>query len=547
MIIEPHNIDGDKIIKADLCLIGSGPASLTILDALKDLNLKIIIIPGGKFSFNKKNQKLYKGIIDEGSSHEPLTENRFREFGGSGNYWGGRCVPLDEIDFIKKKWIKNSGWPIKFSDFIKYYQEASKFLNISLYDKRKNFFTKNLKEIIKKMDDRYLTSKKLESWSPILNFKKKFLKIIKKDNIIVIDNSHLIKINTDNKKVTTINCKVDNQTFKIRSHKYVLACGGIENPRILLNSKNKFHPKGIGNANDLVGRFYMSHHAGIFLNLNPFNRKNIFYNYLKDSNGIYQRSRWWLNDKFQKKKRVGNAIFFLSYTANSKDMGAQGRLFELVKLSKQIISNKKNIFNFKIIKQIIKILFNLSIIRYAVMYSYLRLKKNRIPSVLPDLNSKYFGIYHQIEQTPCYNSQIKLDKKKDILGQQLVKLNLRFNSIDFKTVLKSHEYLIKRIKILKIGDLQKKYNKKILMQLFKNRINNNFNSMAHHIGTTRMGSSNKNGVVDKNCKVFGINNLFIAGSSVFPTSGHANPTFTIVALSLRLSKLLKKIYNVKKI
>ena len=130
-------------------------------------------------------------------------------------------------------------------------------------------------------------------------------------------------------------------------------------------------------------------------------------------------------------------------------MGAQGRLFEFVKLSKQIISNKKNIFNFKIIKQIIKILFNLSIIRYAVMYSYLRLKKNRIPSVLPDLNSKYFGIYHQIEQTPCYNSQIKLDKKKDILGQQLVKLNLRFNSIDFKTVLKSHEYLIKRIKILK--------------------------------------------------------------------------------------------------
>ena len=168
-------------------------------------------------------------------------------------------------------------------------------------------------------------------------------------------------------------------------------------------------------------------------------------------------------------------------------MGAQGRLFEFVKLSKQIISNKKNIFNFKIIKQIIKILFNLSIIRYAVMYSYLRLKKNRIPSVLPDLNSKYFGIYHQIEQTPCYNSQIKLDKKKDILGQQLVKLNVRFNSIDFKTFLKSHEYLIKRIKMLRIGDLQKKYDKKILMQLFKNRINN-FNSMAHHIGTTRMGS-----------------------------------------------------------
>jgi len=135
-------------------------------------------------------------------------------------------------------------------------------------------------------------------------------------------------------------------------------------------------------------------------------------------------------------------------------------------------------------------------------------------------------------------------KKKYIFGQQLVKLNLRFNPIDFKTILKSHEYLIKKINKLKIGNFQKKYDKKFLMQLLKKQIKN-FNSIAHHIGTTRMGSSKKNGVVDKNCKVFGINNLFIAGSSVFPTSGHANPTLTIVALSLRLSNFLKKSYNAK--
>ena len=544
MIIKLHNLDNNKIFKADICLIGSGPASLTILEGLKKTNLKIIIIPGGKFNFDKKNQNLYEGIVSKYTYHEPLTENRFREFGGSGNYWGGRCVPLDKIDFIKKKWIKNSGWPIKFNEIVKYYKEASKFLDISPYDKERNFFKKDFNEIIKKLDDKYLTSKKLECWSPLLNFKKKFLKIIKKNNIFVIDNSHLIKINTDSNKVTNIDCKTENKSFKVKCHKYVLASGGIENPRILLNSKNKFHPAGVGNSCDLVGRFYMSHHTGILLNLNPFNRKNIFYDYLKDSKGIYQRSRWWLNDKFQKQKKIGNAIFFLSYTQNSKDMGAQSKLFDFLKLSKQVISNKKDIFNFNIIKEIVKIIFDLNILKYLIKYSYLRLKKNRIPSVLPDINSKYFGIFHQVEQTPCYNSQIKLDKKKDIFGQQLVKLNLRFNPIDFKTILKSHEYLIKKINKLKIGNFQKKYDKKFLMQLLKKQIKN-FNSIAHHIGTTRMGSSKKNGVVDKNCKVFGINNLFIAGSSVFPTSGHANPTLTIVALSLRLSNFLKKSYNAK--
>ena len=117
--------------------------------------------------------------------------------------------------------------------------------------------------------------------------------------------------------------------------------------------------------------------------------------------------------------------------------------------------------------------------------------------------------------------------------------------MDTKTILKSHEYLIKKIKEFKIGNFQKKNTKQLLLKLYKNQIKS-FNSMAHHMGTTRMSSSKKNGVVDKNCKVFGTTNLFIVGSSVFPTGGHANPTFTIIALSLRLGNFIKKIKkNVK--
>ena len=150
-----------------------------------------------------------------------------------------------------------------------------------------------------------------------------------------------------------------------------------------------------------------------------------------------------------------------------------------------------------------------------------------------------FGLYHQVEQTPCYYSRLKLDKKKDTLGQNLIKLDLKFNSIDINTIWKSHEYLIKKIDKSKFGNIQKKYNKNILTKLYKQKLKK-FNSMAHHMGTTRMSTSSNKGVVDKNLKVHGINNLFIVGSSVFPTGGHANPTYTIVALSIRLSNLLKK-------
>ena len=539
MIINQEEIYDNKTYNADLCLIGSGPASLTILDQLKKTKLKIIIIPGGKFHFDKKNQELYKGIISKDSYHEPLTKNRFREFGGTGNYWGGRCVPLDEIDFKKRKWIKNSGWPIKFNEIKKFYKQASDFLNISDYNEKNNFYKKDIKEIINKIDGKFISSKKLESWSPILNFKKKFLKIIKQDNIFLIDNSHLIKIEANKNQVTNLTCKSLQKSFKVKCKKYVLACGGIENPRLLLASKNKFHPKGVGNSKDLVGRYYMAHHSGIFLKINPVNREKFFYNYFKDHKGTYLRNRWWLNEKFQNKEKIGNSIFFLSYTKNLKYMGVEGNLFELLILFKKIISNKKNIFNLKILKKMISVIFNFYILKYIINFTYLRFRYNRLPSLLPSKFSKNFGLYHQTEQTPCYNSFIKLNKKKDALGIPMVTLNLKFNTLDIKTVLKSHKYFIEKINKLKIQKFPLKFNKKRFQIMFHKKIKK-FNSMAHHLGTTRMSFSNTSGVVDKNLKVFGIKNLYIIGSSVFPTGGHANPTYTIIALALRLSKFLKK-------
>ncbi|MDC0619442.1 GMC family oxidoreductase [Candidatus Pelagibacter ubique] len=540
MIIESKSINDKHIFKADLCLIGSGPANLTIVHHLRNTKLKIIIIPGGKFNSDKQNQSLYKGIIGKNSSHEPLLKNRHREFGGSGNYWGGRCVPLDEIDFNKRKWIKYSGWPFKLKEIKKFYNKASIFLNVSAYDFNTNFYKKYINPIIQKIEDNYLSSKKLESWSPILNFKKKLNNTIKKDHILIINNSHLLKIEAGSNNINNIKCKILNKTFYVVSKNYVLGCGGIENPRILLNSKNKFHPNGLGNSNDLVGRFYMAHHAGIFVNMNPTDRENIDFDYFKGDRNIYLRNRWWFSENFQKIKKIGNSIFYLSHTSKSKDMGAHGELFDIVSLFKKIILNKKSLLSLKLILGLSKKLFNIKILIYLFKLFYLRLQKNRIPSILPNKKSKYFGIYFQIEQTPCFDSRLKLNKKKDRFGLNLIELNLKFNKIDVRTFLETHNYIITKIKENKIALFQKNYDRKILNKMFKQKLKK-FNSMAHHIGTTRMSSSKKFGVVDKNLKVYGVNNLYVVGSSTFPTGGHANPTYTIVALSIKLAEHLKKV------
>ena len=239
MIINSKKLKNNITLKVDLCIIGSGPAGLTIANDMKKTKFKILVIPGGENKISEKNQNLYKGYINPKSSHEPLEQSRHRVFGGSGNFWGGRCVPMDEIDFKKRSWIPNSEWPIKYSELKPYFSSAEKLLKINSFYK-----IKNMKEIIKMLDDKYITSSKIEQWSPILNFSNEFKHLFFKENISLLKNGHAVKINTTINKVISIEAISNNKKINIKAKKYILACGGIENTRLLLASNNSLHPKG---------------------------------------------------------------------------------------------------------------------------------------------------------------------------------------------------------------------------------------------------------------------------------------------------------------
>ena len=555
MIIDTNQIDNNKIFKGDLCIIGSGPAGLTIANKFAKSNLDIIVIPGGEFKITEKNQELCKGIVDKDVSHEPLDEYQHRVFGGSGNFWGGRCLPLDKIDFEQRSWISNTGWPIKINELKPYYKIASKLLKLNRFNFEfdPNIIPSDKNEIIEGLNSDNLTSNKIERWSSLLNFSNEFKNLFLKKNFTLLKNAHANKINANKDKIDSVSCIIEDKKVFIKAKHFVLASGGIENPRLLLVSKNNLHPKGIGNKKNLVGRYYMAHHSGIFLNLDPYNREKILYKYEKDLDGVYCRRRWWITDTFQKKEKIGNIIFFLSHANDPKGIGYGGYIYSFVHLLKFIISLYKKIFrsNYKFSlkkkeKEFLIVNFKLFIKNFFVIIpkiiiiAFQRLKKNRLPSVLPEKNSKFLGLYFQAEQTPCYDSRIiVVENRKDSQGIPKVKVKIKFNKIDKKTILKAHEYFVQRFIKIKAGKFQKKYNKKILTNLLEKQIKN-FNSGSHYLGTTRMAKNDETGVVDKNCKVFGFKNLFIAGSSVFPTGGHANPTLTIVALALRLSDYLQK-------
>jgi choline dehydrogenase-like flavoprotein len=118
-----------------------------------------------------------------------------------------------------------------------------------------------------------------------------------------------------------------------------------------------------------------------------------------------------------------------------------------------------------------------------------------------------------------------------------VEVRIAFSDLDVRTVVTTHALIKKQFRESGTGELI--YNEKTLAGDVLDKLRS-FDSAAHHAGTTRMSADQRNGVVDKNCRVHGTQNLFVAGSSVFPTSSHANPTLTIVTLALRLAAHVKK-------
>lgn len=547
MIISEKEIIQGDCLEAEICIIGSGPAGFSIALELIKTNKKIIMLTGGGYHETAASQDLHKGIIDSISPHEPIEENRRRVFGGASTAWGGRCIPMDPIDFLKRPWIHHSGWPITFDKLKPYYEKASNYLKSGAFEYiAPNSLTNlNVDEIIDGIDNEDIISSKLERWSTPVNFVKDYAHLLKKNgNIQVILDSHVISFETaDGKTINSINArwkfKLD---FTVSCKTFILACGEIENPRLLLASKNIFHPNGLGNNYDLVGRYYMSHFFGTYATLMPKNRENIIYDFEKDKEGVYFRRRWWITEEAQNKNEIGNAIFFL-HQANDQS-GHRDVLFSIVFISKFLISliSQKPISVIKNKKDVLKHLKIVLTEGWTKLPSILkialkRFQKRRLPFVLPHINSEKLGLYFQTEQMPNPNSQISLDESNcDAMGIPRVKVHIEFNELDKKTIKMAHNIFMDRYIKANVGGYS--YSESGLDQFINQKINS-FNSAAHHLGTTRMSEDPRFGVVDQNCLVHGMTNLYVAGSSVFPTGGHVNPTLTIVALSLRLGEHIK--------
>ncbi|BAQ61777.1 glucose-methanol-choline (GMC) oxidoreductase:NAD binding site [Geminocystis sp. NIES-3708] len=515
MIINGQNIPQEEILKADICIVGAGAAGLTLARQFNNTSVSVLLLESGGLKNDLMTQSLADGTSD--GEIYPFKESRFRCFGGSTTRWSGICIPLDEGDFEHKSWLTYSGWPFSKSELLPYYQKAEEIFGLP--QKTLNLSDKS------PFHQSPLKTKILKYSNPLDLGKKYKQEIIESKNISLIIHSNVIELIPHQEGRLIESLKVqgsDGNGFIVKARTVILSTGGMENARLLLAS-NSYFPQGLGNHNDLVGRFFMEHYfkvAGIL----PINQKSEFitsFTHRYPFGNTYAQDVFGLSDDLRDREQLLNIHWRICRYNLLEDTQT---VITAKKLAKQFSQG-----DFSQMIQQWQLLWqgDLTVIpRYLWWHFYNRLN----PSAHFD-HIRFVGL---VEQEPDFHNRITLSSKCDFLGQPLVNLTLNFSQKMWESVDRSMSCLSKILSERGFGQLE--YDCDRLQHLtFYDKVG------YHPMGTTRMHPNPRYGVVDANGKVHDVDNLYIAGSSIFPTGGAANPTFTIVALALRLADHLFQI------
>ncbi len=461
----------------------------------------ILLVEGGGLEFSEESQEIYKGK-NSGHEYHELDTARARWLGGTSNWWGGYSAPLSSYDFKKKDFVKYSGWPIDKMDLDPYEKESRSI--VDLPDKRQSINYEGWSDILVKSDEIFNGFEFKWSYPPT-NFKDKYKsELINQSNITCYVNANLTDMTLLDDLSSIKNIEIKNYkgaVFNTNAQIYILATGGIENARLLLNF-NKQCKNGIGNDNGLVGRFFSEHpHFVIGDFIMDDHVSKIFSSKEPEKDHEFRINFLVPSEKFQKNDKVLN--FGLRVETNLNPYSHRHTQSFKEKLKDAICSTdwSENTIN-----------------KLRGMKMYCKIDgKLRIAA----------------EQAQNPKSRVTIGSEVDRFGLKRTILNWQLQKIDKTTFKKASINLAKLFAKQNLGRVRIDdwvVSDDTEFPGFPQELGGN-----HHMCTTRMGASSSEGVVDRNQKVFGIDNLYIAGSSVFATTGHVNPTFPIIQMTLRLA------------
>lgn len=517
LLVDARKIRKGTIIKTDVCIVGAGAAGISLAREFIGQRFRVCLLESGGLESDTDTQSLYEGEI-AGLPYTPLHAARLRYFGGTTNHWDGWCRPLDEIDFETRDWIPHSGWPFPKAHLDPFYARAQSICQLGPFPYDVDGWETDKARRIPFVGDRVTT--KIIQFSPPTRFGQVYRnEVARAPNISINLYANAVGIETNATASAMTRLRVaclDGNEFWVAPRYCILAAGGIENARLLLLS-NSVQKEGLGNRYDLVGRFFADHanlRSGLLLFSDPststsFYRQPVMRNPQPSATpvGTTRESQAVMgivtvSPEIQRHEKMANCMVLLE-DAWWTDMLQGDTLRDSLG---SVIGN---------LDQIAAAAYN------KLTGSLVRPKASALVSI--------------IEPVPNPDSHVALGDDRDRLGQRRVRLDWRLTASDKHTIRKTLEVIGAEAGKAGMGRV------KVTVDEKETRWPPSLKHEWHHMGTTRMHVQPKKGVVDENCKVHGVSNFFIAGSSVFPTYGFANPTLTIVALAVRLADHLKRL------
>jgi len=534
MIVDGSTLSPGSEKEHEICVVGSGVAGMVLVMELAGICKDICMIESGGWKPDDATQSLY-ALDSVGFPIREQFQNRLRYFGGSCNIWAGRAMIYNEIDLKSRPWLDSPAWPFDFAELDRYYEPASRYLKLPSYEKMKpetwhsrlSGFEKDLVENPKFKANVALFAKSAARFG----YRTQYYKKIKRSSTVTAYiGSNVVNVQLDESLTRIMHVDVaclNGVRFKIRARKFVLACGGLENARILLAS-NKQLSGGIGNQHGVLGLYYMDHPRAVFGRIKLTRKIKLDHMLGMPVAGGKVQLGIALSDKIQAEEGLLNNYLSVepNYSIRSMEL-YQGFVKLMKRLLRKGYSGKR--FDFKNreigdVPELIYLLTPKELLPHFMYYSYSRFIKKFVTKL------NHLSIVNFSEQEPIRDSRVYLGTEKDKLGMPKLVLDWKVSDRSLMSSLRLLQLVDEHFRRRGAGYVEEDLAE--IKQL-------PYTDASHHLGTTRMSADPKSGVVDANCQVHGVGNLYITGSSVFPTAGHANPTLTIAAMSLRLANHLK--------
>jgi choline dehydrogenase-like flavoprotein len=524
MIVDAHSVQpAGKVVRTDVCIVGGGAAGITLAREFSNAQFRVALLESGGLQLDAATQNLYSGT-NVGRDYFDGRACRLRYFGGTTNHWGGWCLPLDPIDFESRPGFQHSGWPFDRTHLDAWYVRAHELCQLGPYDYSPNHWGIDPVHVPEPFSGKLFGVQVLQL-SPPTRFGQVYAPVLSgAPRLTVYLNANVTGL------VANDSCReireaqvatLDGHRFSIQARLFVLAAGGIENARLLLASGPAAH--GLGNDRDLVGRFFMTHvqyHGGEIMLSNGTYQPG--FDTGSDGTervigGIPRKFIPWIgiSEQAMREHRLPNFRLRQTY--------ALSPIHEAVYAAERIGTASDD---WQGVKQDLQTILH-DIERSPQFEEHPAFEHRNHPADLVLLRC-------QSEQLPNPNSRVRLAAERDALGMRKLIIDWQLTADDKQKAAATINLLGAEIGRCGLGRVRSWLTGDDLTWpggMFGDQ---------HHTGTTRMHRSPTMGVVDANCAVHGIPNLYVAGSSVFPTSGAANPTLTIIALALRLADHIKE-------